>query len=89
MLEFTYHIDDDRQAAASVRRAHVRDEAEALKLAARILRETYHHRAVEVWSGEHLILTLRSDEAGESTVPDSRLPGPPSHSTDRAGARAS
>ena len=36
----------------------MKHEFEAKKLADRILRETYHHRSVEVWEASQRILVL-------------------------------
>jgi hypothetical protein len=63
MREFTYRILDDRQSDPMVRRVRVRDEHEAVKLARRILSETYHHHWVEMWYGEQRVLVLRRSEA--------------------------
>jgi hypothetical protein len=58
MRSLVFHIDDDRAAAAAVRRASVRNEFEARRLAGRILRETYHHRSVEVLEASRQICLL-------------------------------
>jgi len=68
MRNFTYRIEDDRHPAPQVRRARVRDEHDAVKLAARILCESYHHRGVEIWYGELKVLTLRQDDTRSSRI---------------------
>ena len=60
MRIFAFHIDDDRSAEPAVRKASVRDEFEARKLAERILRESYHHRSIEVWDAKTRILVLKA-----------------------------
>ena len=55
MRDFAFHLNDDRHADPVVRLAKVRDAQAAHTLAERMLLESYHHRAVEVWeSGERL-----------------------------------
>jgi hypothetical protein len=63
MRNFTYRVEDDRHPDPQIRRARVRDEHEAVKLATRILRESYHHRAVEIWYGELKVLALRQNDS--------------------------
>jgi hypothetical protein len=58
MRNYAFHVVDDRSAEPAVRRASVRDEFEARTLAQRILRETYHHRSIEVWEASQRILVL-------------------------------
>jgi hypothetical protein len=63
MRSFVFRIEDDRSAVPAVRRASVRDELEARKLAARILLETYHHRSVEVVEANRQIWMLTAQNA--------------------------
>jgi hypothetical protein len=63
MRSFVFSIEDDRTAGPTVRRASVRDELEARKLAARILLETYHHRSVEVLDANRRICMLTAQTA--------------------------
>lgn len=63
MKDFAFHLSDDRRADPVVRLARVRDEAAAQVLAERMLRETYHHRAVEVWEGDRRIYALANVNA--------------------------
>ncbi len=63
MRSFNFHVDDDRRGEPVVRKACLRDEHAARELAQRILRETYHHHAVEVWDGGQRIWVLVNQEA--------------------------
>jgi hypothetical protein len=72
--QLVYCIADDRDAEPRVRRPRVRDDAEARKLASRILQETYHHMCVEVWDGGERLLCLTSfAETGADVHPVDRI----------------
>lgn len=62
MRSFVFQISDDRSPAAAVRKPRVRDEFEAKALAKRMLRETYHHKSVQVWEGAREICHLNAQE---------------------------
>jgi len=63
MRDFAFHLSDDRRDDPVVRLAKVRDEQAAHVLAERMLLETYHHRAVEVWESGERLYTLASASA--------------------------
>ncbi len=63
MRSFGFHIDDDRRSEPVVRTAHLRDEFAARELAGRMLRETYHHRAVAVRDGGRWLWVVENQEA--------------------------
>jgi hypothetical protein len=58
---FAFHVADDRSAEPAIRRARVRDEFEARGLAERMLRATYHHRAIEVWDEVRQVFVLTAE----------------------------
>jgi hypothetical protein len=59
---FAFHVADDRSAEPAIRRARVRDEFEARGLAQRILRETYHHRTIEVWEEKRQVFVVSAED---------------------------
>jgi len=61
--EYVFYLHDDRRDGRAVRRARVRSYDEAWNLAERMLRETYHHLSVEVWTNGEPVLTIRTGEA--------------------------
>jgi hypothetical protein len=61
---FDYLVHDDRRDAPVRRRAHLQGSEDARRLAERILRETYHHVSVEVWTGGERVFTVRDGEEG-------------------------
>jgi hypothetical protein len=63
MRSFAFHIDDDRRLEPVVRKAHLRDAFAARELAGRMLRETYHHRAVAVWEGAQRVWIVENQDA--------------------------
>lgn len=63
MRNFVFHLSDDRHIDPVVRLAKVRDAQAAHVLAERMLLETYHHRAVEVWESGERLYTLESASA--------------------------
>jgi hypothetical protein len=60
---FAFHVDDDRSAEPAIRKASLPGEFEARTLAQRMLRETYHHRSIEVWEACRQLFALTA-EAG-------------------------
>ena len=64
MQAFDYFVHDDRRDAPVRRRAHLQGSEDARRLAERILRETYHHQSVEVWSEGARVFTVRDGEEG-------------------------
>jgi hypothetical protein len=61
--DYVFYLQDDRRDARTVRRARVRTYEEAWNLAERMLRETYHHLSVEVWTNGEQVLTIRTGAA--------------------------
>jgi hypothetical protein len=60
---YDYFVHDDRRDSPVRRRAHVQGSDDARRLAERILRETYHHVSVEVWSqGERVFMVTEGEE---------------------------
>ena len=66
MREFTYRVEDDRHPSPVLRRARVRDEHEAVKLASRILSETYHHLGVELWHQDQKLYAVQRPESRQA-----------------------
>ena len=62
MRNFAFRVEDDRAAEPAVRKATLRDELAARTLAERILRETYHHRSIEVWEATQQVCVLKATE---------------------------
>ena len=58
MGAITLLIHDDRYAVPTVRLLEAADEETALDLALRALRETPHHRGVELWRDETRLAAL-------------------------------
>jgi hypothetical protein len=61
--DYVFYVHDDRREGQSVRRARLRTYEDAWNLAERMLRETYHHLSIEVWTGGEQVLTIRTGEA--------------------------
>jgi len=59
---YDYFVHDDRRDSPIRRRAHVQGYDDARRLAERILRETYHHVSVEVWSEGKRVFTLKDGQ---------------------------
>ncbi len=55
MKIFTLYIEDDRYSVPTLLTAELRDDAEVMAHAARLLDGAPHHRSVEVWDGDRLI----------------------------------
>lgn len=58
MRDFTYLVNDDRQAGPMLRRVRMRDEIDAREMAERIFRETAHHLGVEVWEKDERLYVV-------------------------------
>ncbi len=61
--EYVYFVRDDRRDAPVQRRVRLHGYEEACRLAERILRETYHHLSVEMWSEGKPLLTVETGGA--------------------------
>jgi hypothetical protein len=59
---YDYFVHDDRRDAPVRRRAHLQGSEDARRLAERILRETYHHVSVEVWTEGERVFVLKDGE---------------------------
>jgi hypothetical protein len=59
---YVYFVHDDRRDAPVQRRMNLHGPDDARRQAERILRETYHHQSVEVWSDGQRVLTVRDGE---------------------------
>jgi hypothetical protein len=55
---FAFHVEDDRSSEPAIRKASLHGEFEARTLAERILRETYHHRSIEVWEASRQLFAV-------------------------------
>ncbi len=53
--DFTVLIDDDRSSVYDLRFVQARNATRARQIADRILGESSHHKAVQVWSDDTLI----------------------------------
>ncbi|HWF78391.1 MAG TPA: hypothetical protein VN694_14595 [Caulobacteraceae bacterium] len=63
MQVYVYFVHDDRRDAPVERRMNLHGHDDARRQAERILRETYHHQIVEVWSEGRHFLTIKDGEA--------------------------